>query len=141
MHDKPVDKLRERITEAAQEVFKELGAGHLESVYEKAMSIEFKERSIGYEVWKGKQVIYKGVQVGVDRPDFVIQDQLAVEIKTGERISGALRGGMWSYLRSAKLEFGMIVNFPYSKDYQLDFVNIPEQISDTSAENKSKKQS
>ena len=135
MYDKPVDKLRERVTEAAQEVFRELGTGHLESVYEKAMSIEFKERSIGYEIWKGKEVIYKGIQVGIDRPDFIIQDQLAVEIKTGEKISGSLRGELWSYLRSAKLEFGMIVNFPYSKDYPLDFVNIPEQISDTTKEN------
>jgi GxxExxY protein len=67
-------------------VHNNLGSGHLEKVYQKALAIEF-ERS-GFRIMDQKQikVKYFDAVVGKRVPDFVINDQVVVELKRSFRI-------------------------------------------------------
>ena len=52
------------------------------------------------------EILYKGVTVGLQRLDFIIDDELAVELKTGAKIAPAHRAQTEAYLRTTRLEKG-----------------------------------
>ncbi len=103
----------ERIKQIANEVYETLGDGYDESVYEEAMAIEFREQNIKYEVQKTTEIFYKGDRVGTHRLDFIINDNLVVELKAGGSITGGHRKQLRAYLRTLGLDTGMLINFPY----------------------------
>jgi len=57
------------------------------------------------------EILYKGVAVGLQRLDFVIDGELAVELKTGAKISPAHRAQTEAYLRTTRFEKGLLVCF------------------------------
>ena len=57
------------------------------------------------------EILYKGVAVGFQRLDFIIDDELAVELKTGAKIAPAHRAQREAYLRTTRFEKGLIVCF------------------------------
>jgi len=77
-----------KIVGAAIEVQKELGSGFLESVYEEAMTIEFKEQRVPF----GKQiripVFYKGNRLEKEFiADFICFEKIIVELKSIRNIT------------------------------------------------------
>ena len=75
-----VDRLATAVIDAAMEVHRTLGAGFLESVYEKALEIEFSSRKIPFVRQKQIELNYKGTPVGEARLDFLVGDSLIVEL-------------------------------------------------------------
>ena len=76
--------LIEQVRKSAYDVYKELGAGYNESIYEEALAIELRERKIPYEVERNTEIFYKGQKVGIHRLDFILDDKLVVELKAEE---------------------------------------------------------
>jgi GxxExxY protein len=70
---------------AAIAVHKELGPGHIESCYEKALAIEFRARGIAFTRQETFAVTYRGEQVGEGRIDFVVENKVIVELKRSNR--------------------------------------------------------
>ena len=64
------------------EVYNKLGPGHKENIYQKAMIKEFGLQRIKYEVKKKLKIDYKGENVGIYEPDFIIDSKIIVEIKS-----------------------------------------------------------
>ena len=79
----PLKDITERIISCAIEVHKTLGPGLLESVYEEALECEFELRGIQYERQKGMELKYKGREIGKHRVDYLIENQVIVELKAG----------------------------------------------------------
>ena len=77
----PLKKITERIISCAIEVHKTLGPGLLESVYEEALACEFELRDISFEKQKEINLRYKGRTVGKHRIDYLIENQVIVELK------------------------------------------------------------
>lgn len=81
--------MRERLREAAEEVFDELGAGWSESIYHRALERELSERQIPFNSETTIPVMYKGAPVGRRRPDLILVPELGgkiiVELKAGSR--------------------------------------------------------
>ena len=102
----------ETVRTIAAEVYAELGEGNLESVYEKAMAIEFRQRGIPYAIENNVEVLYKGEAVGMQRLDFVVGGVLAVELKAAASISKGNVAQTKAYMRTAEFEQALIVNFP-----------------------------
>ena len=103
---------KDAVIEVAKEVYSVLGEGNLESVYERAMAIEFRQRSIPYAVENNVEVLYKGEYVGTQRLDFVIGGTLAVELKAGGSITKGHESQTRAYMRTAAFENAIIINFP-----------------------------
>ena len=103
---------KEAVIEVAKEVYGILGEGNLESVYERAMAIEFRQRGIPYAVENNVEVLYKGEYVGTQRLDFVIGGALAVELKAGGSITKGHESQTRAYMRTAPFESAIIINFP-----------------------------
>ena len=119
-----ISQLIEFVKIAAGDVYKTLGAGYNEEIYEEAMAVEFRERGIEYDVEKNTEIFYKGNKVGIHRLDFIVENKLVVELKARSSISASHVGQTKSYLKTLNLTKGIIVNFPYPDSSQPDFQEI-----------------
>ena len=105
------EDLTEKILEACFEVSKELGAGFIESVYEKALIEEFTKKAIKVETQKVIDVIYKGKKIGVHRLDLVVEGKVVVEIKAVEAINDVHMAQILTYLKLMDCRLGYLINF------------------------------
>jgi GxxExxY protein len=99
------------IVGAAMDVLNALGHGLNEKVYENALVVELKSRGIKLDQQKRFKVIYKNVVVGEYVPDLLVDGQVIVDTKVVEAVSDAELGQVMNYLRIAKLQLGIILNF------------------------------
>ena len=96
----PLKDITERIISCAIEVHKTLGPGLLENVYEEALACEFELRSIQYERQKEIGLTYKGRAIGKHRIDYLIEDQVIVELKAVETIHNIYEAQLLTYLKA-----------------------------------------
>jgi len=103
--------ITDRIIGCAIEVHKHLGPGLLESVYESALCVEFKVRSLPFKRQAGIPLDYKGELISEHRPDLIVADKVIVEIKSVEQLAPIHTAQMLTYLRVTSLRIGLILNF------------------------------
>jgi len=110
-------ELSYRIMGAIFEVHTELGPGFLESVYEKALIEELKNRGLKIESQKPIEVIYKGKKIGIHKIDIVVEDKVVIELKTVEMFSVHHKAQLTSYLKASgyKLEASEFQRFFFSR--------------------------
>ena len=96
---------------AALTVHRSLGPGFLESIYQSALSIELRLRSIPYKTQVPIPIFYKGHVVGESRLDLVIDEILIVELKSVEIFAPIHTAQLISYLRASKCKLGLLINF------------------------------
>lgn len=100
-----------KIRAAIFAVRNELGSGHKEGVYHKALEKEFASRGISFVTEKALAISYRGEKVGVYRPDFTIDDKVILEIKAVPFLPRDSEIQMSYYLRGTKYKLGLLVNF------------------------------
>ena len=69
-------ELSYKIIGCAQAVHRQLGPGFPESVYHRALCIELPEAGLAAETEQSVDVAYKGQNVGVFRPDLLIDGKI-----------------------------------------------------------------
>jgi GxxExxY protein len=106
-----LDELARAVNGAAIEVHRVLGAGFLESVYEQALAIEFGLRQIPFQRQHPIALKYKGQMVGEARLDFLVGDQLIVELKAVDTIHPIHHAQVLNYLKATGLQLGLLLNF------------------------------
>jgi len=104
------EALTEKIIGAAIEVHKKSGPGFLESIYENALAIEFKKRGIYYKRQHEKIIKYDDYAVGKHRFDYIVENEIIVELKTIKKIEDIHFAAVRSYLKSIKKNHGLIFN-------------------------------
>lgn len=108
---KEVDRLAHEVIGAAIEVHRALGPGFMESIYEEALCVELRLRQICFKRQLPIEVIHKEHVVGQGRLDLLVGDLLIVELKAVESLADIHTAQVISYLRAAKLELGLLINF------------------------------
>lgn len=103
--------LTDSVIAAFYQVYNHLGPGFLESLYTLALERELRARGhrIGREV--AVPVYYRGELLGRHRLDLIVDDVLVVEVKAVDRVHPAVFRQLRGYLRSTRLELGLILNF------------------------------
>jgi GxxExxY protein len=96
---------------AAIEVHKALGPGFAESVYEEALAVELRRRSIPFERQVPVRVTYKGFCVGEGRVDVLVGGALILELKSVETFSPIHVAQLTSYLRAFGHPLGLLITF------------------------------
>ena len=94
------------------EVYREMGCGLLEAVYQECMERELAEQSIPFTAQTDLRLEYKGVRLNqVYRPDFICFEKIIVEIKAVKEICNGHRAQVHNYLKATGYELGLLVNF------------------------------
>lgn len=67
----------------------------------------------GYRVDREKSspALFRGLEIGRDRPDLIVNNEVVVEIKSVERYDAVFLAQMLTYLRVTRLRVGLIINF------------------------------
>ncbi len=100
-----------RIIAAAIRVHRELGPGFLESVYEQALAVEFALSGVQFVRQKTVPLFYKDHQIGEHRLDFLVEDQIIVELKAISALDDIHFAIGRSYLKATNLQDGLLLNF------------------------------
>ncbi|MFM9950985.1 MAG: GxxExxY protein [Saprospiraceae bacterium] len=103
--------LTQEILNAFYEVYRELGYGFLEKVYQNALVIELKERGLTVASQKRCVVHYKGKEVGEYYADIIVNDLVVLELKASETIMAQHKFQLLNYLKASSLELGFVLNF------------------------------
>ena len=97
---------------AIYDVYKELGPGLLESVYEEALCYELVQRGLKVERQRLVPIAYKGIVLKTDlRLDILVEDSVIVELKSVEEMKKVFAKQLLTYLRLMHLHVGILVNF------------------------------
>ena len=104
-----------KIRGACFEVWKQFGSAFKETVVEKALAKEFKERGLSIERQKRIDILYKNEKAGAYIPDFVIDDKIIIEIKVKPILIQENKKQFWYYLRGSCYRLGFLVNFGTKK--------------------------
>jgi GxxExxY protein len=106
-----VERVMTRVIDCAMQVHRQLGPGFLESIYQRAMSIELSHAGLPYEEEKRIDVVYKGIAIPGQRVDLVVAGKVVVELKAVQRFEDVHRAQVISYLRTLRLRAGLLINF------------------------------
>jgi len=106
-----LNKISERIINAAYKVSNTLGSGFLEKVYENALAHELRKDGIKIEQQKPIKVYYDNVVVGDYFADLMAEESVIVELKTTRCIEDIHLAQTLNYLRATGLKLGLIINF------------------------------
>ena len=97
---------------SALEVYKILGPGLLESVYEKALMHELSQKGLTVKAQVEVEMNYKGVNVGEGlRLDLLVNDELIVELKSVEELKPVHYKQLLTYLKLMDKRVGLLINF------------------------------
>ena len=101
-----------QIRGAIYDVYKALGPGLLESVYEEALAFELQQRGLKVERQKPVPISYKGNVLKTElRLDLLVEGRVIVELKSVEEMKKVFYKQLLTYLRLMKLSVGILVNF------------------------------
>ena len=105
------DKMTHDIIGCAMEVHNIIGNGFQEVVYQRALSIEMKLRHIEHQREFVMPLFYKGFDVGKRRVDFLVANEISVEIKATTQLEDWHLAQAMNYLEAYNLETGLLINF------------------------------
>jgi GxxExxY protein len=104
--------LTNRIIGMAIDVHRHLGPGLLESAYEECLCHDLKEAGIAFQRQMPLPIVYKTVRLDCGyRMDFVVENELVIEIKAIERLMPIHEAQMLTYLRLSGCKIGLLMNF------------------------------
>ncbi len=101
-----------RIQGAVFEVYRELGCGFLEAVYQECLEKELSIRNVPFAAQQELKLTYKGEPLRhIYRPDLVCYNSIIVEIKALSVTTGEHTAQVLNYLKATGMRLGLLVNF------------------------------
>ena len=104
-------EITEQIIGAAYEVYRVLGYGFLEKVYQRAMVVELELRGLKVQPEALARVFFKDVCVGDYFADLVVEEKVVVELKVARDLNPADEAQLINELLATHREVGLLINF------------------------------
>jgi len=109
---KDIKVLSDQVRQTAYDIHVYHGHGHLEKVYENALAHRL--RKAGFDVMQQHPIkVYDedGTLIGDYYADLLVEGCLIVELKTAKALADEHAAQILGYLKSARLEHGLLINF------------------------------
>ena len=112
------NKIQE-IVSIVKDVYKNLGSGHQECVYDKATQIGLRLAKIKYESQKVVELKYRDYYVGEGYPDIIVhfgREKIILELKAvGGNLGPSEEQQIRNYMKILKIKAGLLINFQQPK--------------------------
>ncbi len=105
------DEITHQIIGCAMEVHNTLGNGFQEVIYQRCLSIELNVNGIDHRREVEMPIFYKGRDVGHRRADFLVQEEIMVELKAVIELQDVHLAQAKNYLEAYNLSTGLLINF------------------------------
>lgn len=110
-----------RLRGAFFHVYRGMGPGFLEAVYQECLAIEFAKRSLPFIPQATLRLRYEGQLLRqAYQADFVCFDRIVIELKAVRAIAPEHRAQLFNYLKATDLELGLLVNFGGSAGVEIE---------------------
>ncbi len=112
MNDEKINKLSDIVRQTSFEIHAYHKQGHLEKVYENALAHRL--RKLGLKVEKQFPInVYDedSTIIGEYFADLFVEDCLIVELKASKTLADEHIAQILGYLRSSRIEHGLLINF------------------------------
>lgn len=105
----------DRLVAIAKDVYRVLGSGYSEDIYDRAMQVGLRLAKIKYEGQKVVELKFKDHYVGEGYPDLVVRvgrDKIVVELKAvGGEMGAAEEHQLRNYMKILGIDRGLLLNF------------------------------
>jgi GxxExxY protein len=102
-------------------VYRKMGAGFLEGVYQECLTIEFGRRSVPFAALQPLSIVYDGQLLRHNYvADFVCFGSILIELKAVRALAPEHRAQTINYLRATNLKLGLLVNFGATPKVQIE---------------------
>jgi len=109
------EELSYRIRGCVYEVYRHLGHGFLEKIYENALLHELSVQGIEASSQAPLDVYYKQKKVGAYFADILVENHVILELKADTKLAPIHEAQLPNYLRASGLRLGMLINFSAPK--------------------------
>ena len=92
-------------------VHKTLGNGFQEVIYQRALAIEMRLAGIHFYREYEMPIYYREQNIGTRRVDFLVEDEVSVELKATTKLDDVNFAQAINYLEAYNLEIGLLINF------------------------------
>ncbi|MBC8009817.1 MAG: GxxExxY protein [Burkholderiales bacterium] len=109
---KPIEDLVAQVRQTAYDIHVYHAHGHLEKVYENALTHRL--RLVGLSVQQQHPILVRdedGTVIGEYFADLIVEDRLLIELKAAKTLSDEHTAQILGYLKSTRLDHGMLINF------------------------------
>lgn len=97
---------------ACMEVYKTLGNGFAEPVYQECTEIEFAKCGIPFVAQEYLELTYQGrILKQKYKPDFICYGKIIVELKAVSKLTAEHKAQVMNYLKVTGFELGLLFNF------------------------------
>ena len=116
------DELTYSIIGCAMKVHNTLGPGFQEVIYQRCLAIELERAGLEFGREQDQIIFYDGIEVGIRRADFIVDNKVVVEIKALTELEDVHLAQAKNYTVAYDLPKGLLINFGgKSLDYKLMF--------------------
>jgi GxxExxY protein len=110
-----------QIRGAIFEVYREMGSGFLEAVYQECLSKELRLKHIPFVAQQELALQYKGELLEQKyKPDFICFKRIILELKAVKELTAEHRAQIHNYLKATGLEVGLLVNFGHTPKVEIE---------------------
>jgi len=105
------DDLTYKIIGCAMKVHNTLGNGFQEVIYQRCLAIELEKAGIQFVREKEQLIYYEGIHVGTRRADFIVEDEVVIELKALTRLEDVHLAQAKNYVVAYNFAKGLLINF------------------------------
>ncbi|HLO89209.1 MAG TPA: GxxExxY protein [Nostocaceae cyanobacterium] len=106
-----LDEITYKINGCAMKVHNILGNGFQEVIYQRCLAIEFRNAGFNFGREVEQIIYYKGIDVGTRRADFVVENQIIVELKAVINLEDVHLAQAKNYVVAYNFPVGLLINF------------------------------
>jgi GxxExxY protein len=109
---KDIKALSDQVRQTAYDIHVYHGHGHLEKVYENALAHRLRKAALDVRQQHPIKVYDEdGTLIGDYLADLLVEGVLIVELKTAKTLAPEHEAQILGYLKSARIEHGLLINF------------------------------
>lgn len=106
-----IDEITYKVNGCAMKVHNTLGNGFQEVIYQRCLAIELSRAGLIYAREVEQTIYYEDIEVGIRRADFIIENQIVVELKAVINLEDAYLAQAKNYVTAYKFPVGLLINF------------------------------
>ena len=106
-----MDEITYKVNGCAMKVHNTLGNGFQEVIYQRCLALELEKAGLAFVREHEQTIWYDGVDVGTRRADFIVENEVVVEIKAIIRLENVHLAQAKNYVVAYDKKVGLLINF------------------------------
>ncbi len=106
-----LDDITYKINGSAMKVHNTVGNGFQEIIYQRCLAIELERAGLKFVREEEHTIYYEGIDVGTRRADFVVENQIIVELKALISLEDVHLAQAKNYVVAYDKPIGLLINF------------------------------